>query len=494
MKIIVVGGGTAGCISALLFKAYFPSFDITIIRSSEIGILGPGEGLTPATNNFLRRIKVSKEEFIENTGATIKHGIMFKNWNSDGSSWFHGFNHVYNNFKDKDLFLKYFKVAVNKGENLNNLDFSYRMASNKKINLQNPKEYAFHVDARKLVIFLENVAKNKGIKIIDDKVIKINSNDLNNIDSVLTENNNLFDCDFVIDCSGFEKLIIGKHYSSEWQSLSFLMPATMGLTCFLPADDKFYPYTEATALKYGWSWKIPLQHRYGCGYVYDGNSISPEEAELELRELYGDSLQVNKNFVYSPGFFKTPWVNNCFANGLSSSFFEPIEATTIESMINNMDLFLLFFFPKYLQQQDKDKNSKVVQDSFNSQFVNNQFGIVLYLHMHYKNNRKDTNFWKSFNSKYQDPNKEFLDNNLPEFLKLFNLNIFDKNTIKSNFWRESSWLSLYAGNKLHENFIDLDTNDVIEYNEYIEKVNGISLENKEDHIHFLNKIKTIKEK
>ena len=114
--------------------------------------------------------------------------------------------------------------------------------------------------------------------------------------------------------------------------------------------------------------------------------------------------------------------------------------------------------------------------------------------MHYKNNRKDTNFWKSFDSKYQDPNKDFLDKNLPEFIKLFNSNIFDKNTIRSNFWRESSWLSLYAGNKLHKNFVQLDTEDILEYNDYINKVKEYSLEDKEDHITFLNKIKTTKEK
>ncbi len=161
MKIVVIGGGTAGCISALLFKKHFPSMDVTMIRSSEIGILGPGEGLTPLINEFLKDIKIPIEEFIQNTGATIKHGVMFNNWNRDSSSWFHGFNNFYDNAEDQDEFLKQYKFAINTKQNLNSLDYLYYVTKNKKIDLSKKNQYAFHVDAKKFIIFLEKVAKKK---------------------------------------------------------------------------------------------------------------------------------------------------------------------------------------------------------------------------------------------------------------------------------------------------------------------------------------------
>jgi tryptophan halogenase len=489
MKVVVIGGGTAGCISALLFKNKFPSFDITMIRSSEIGILGPGEGLTPSINLFLKNLKIPVEEFIENTGGTIKHGVMFNGWNNDGSSWFHGFHNFYNDLEDQNEFLKYFNVAVNTKNNLNDLDYLYHVVKNKKIDLNNKDHYAFHVDARKLVIFLEKIAIKNGIKIIDDKVIKINSNDLENISSLVTEKNGTFDCEFVVDCSGFERIIIGKHYSAEWESMSSLLPATKGLTCFLPQDNNFHPYTEATALKYGWSWKIPLQHRYGCGYVYDGNYLSKDDAELELRQLYGDSLEVGKEFTYSPGFFKTPWIKNCFANGLSTAFAEPIEATTISSMITFMDYFLLYFFPKYLSQNDSNKYSTEVQNNFNNDFVTMQIGIISYLHMHYQTNRNDTEFWKNFNNRHPIPNPKWPDVDLPEFLKLQNFKTLTKDMVRPQNWRAYSWMALYAGNMLHDNFTQLDNNELAEYNEYVSKVKDYSLRYEDDHLLFLKQIK-----
>lgn len=486
MKVIVVGGGTSGCISALAFKQKFPSIDVTMIRSKEIGILGPGEGLSPSMNSFLKDLDISIEDFINNTGATIKHGVMFNNWDSKGSSWFHSFNDFYGNSNNKDLFLKNYNVAINLKNNLNDLDYLYHVVKNKKINLENKAQYGFHTDARRLVIFLEKIAVQRGITIIDDKVVDFVCDEFNNITSIITKNNNVFNCDFVVDCSGFEKLIIGKYYKSEWESMSHLLPATNALACFLPADENFYPYTDATALKYGWSWKIPLQHRYGCGYVYDGKYINKEEAELELRELYGDKLEVVNNFEYSPGFFKTPWVKNCFGNGLSTSFFEPIEATTISAIISHMYYFLIHFFPKYIKQMLLNKNLNYVQDMFNNSFIETQKGLAAFLHMHYRTDRIDTDFWKNFSKEYPVP--EWDNINLKQFLNNINSNNLNEQMFKISNWQEYSWMSIYAGNLMHNNFVELDRNDIEQYNKSINMVKDESLRCTTDHLNFLKTI------
>lgn len=496
MNVVVIGGGTAGCISALLFKKKFPSINITMIRSKEIGVLGPGEGLTPSINSFLNDLEISIEDFIVNTGATVKHGVMFNNWDKDGSSWFHGFYDFYNDEKKildgKEKIISNYKTAINNGNNLNDINYLYHIVVNKKINLENKLEYGFHIDARKLVIYLEKIAENMGIVILDDIVDKLVENNNNDISQIKTVNGLLIDCDFIVDCSGFKKIIIQQHYKSEWVSMSHLLPATNALACFLPSDDKFYPYTDATAMKYGWSWKIPLQHRYGCGYVYDGKYINKDQAEQELIELYGNDLQVVGNFEYYPGFCKETWIRNCFANGLSSAFFEPIEATTISSAISQMYLFLIHFFPKYLKQKINNPKDNTIQNTFNNKFIESQKGLASLLHFHYRTNRDDTVFWKSFKTKYLLP--EWKNINLKEFVKNMDSGILNEEMFKISNWQEYSWMSIYAGNLMHNNKHQLDINAITEYNKSVEKAKDVSNAVGIDHLTFLNKIKITKEK
>ena len=44
MKIVIVGGGTAGWMTAAMIVKHTTDYDITVIDSSKIGIIGAGEG------------------------------------------------------------------------------------------------------------------------------------------------------------------------------------------------------------------------------------------------------------------------------------------------------------------------------------------------------------------------------------------------------------------------------------------------------------------
>ena len=91
MKIVIVGGGTAGWLSALYLNRLLPNSEITLIESEDIGILGAGEGSVPIFPQFLSSLGINESDFIKNTNATFKVGIHFENWKSDGSSYFHPF-------------------------------------------------------------------------------------------------------------------------------------------------------------------------------------------------------------------------------------------------------------------------------------------------------------------------------------------------------------------------------------------------------------------
>ena len=53
MNISVLGGGSAGWMTALLVQSYYPLASVSLIDSDEIGILGAGEGNTTTFIDFL---------------------------------------------------------------------------------------------------------------------------------------------------------------------------------------------------------------------------------------------------------------------------------------------------------------------------------------------------------------------------------------------------------------------------------------------------------
>jgi tryptophan halogenase len=74
-NIVVVGGGTAGWMTALYIQRVLPTSNITVVESEEIGILGAGEGSTPQLINYLDFVGIPASRLIKEAAATIKNGI-----------------------------------------------------------------------------------------------------------------------------------------------------------------------------------------------------------------------------------------------------------------------------------------------------------------------------------------------------------------------------------------------------------------------------------
>lgn len=485
MKIVVVGGGTAGCLSALLFKQYFPSMEVTMVRSNAIGILGPGEGLTPGINRVLKELKIPVEEFISATGATVKNGIKFINWNKENKSWLHLFHGVtedrQNVFNNVDEIYKLYETAVRTNNNLDDINYFGHITNNDQVNFEDRINYAYHIDSRKFVAFLENTATKRGIKIIDDIMEDVVSDHRGYIRKIILKDNMPVECDFVIDCTGFKRLIIGKHFNSKWISMKEYLPATSAIACTLPQDNNYGPYTEARAMNYGWSWKIPLQHRYGCGYVYDKKYINDVEAEKELKELFGNKLEVVGRFNFDPGFYEKAWINNCLATGLSYSFFEPLEATAIATVINVVLNFLNGPFVKYIGDNNTEK-----REEFNVHFSLLSKSIAAFLHWHYITNKTNTEFWKDFRKNTKSP--DWPEHDFDKFLQDVQNNLLDKNNYKMPGWFESSWMASYAAKGFYKNDYEVDNLDLIEYNKNVVKTKNIADKNGKNHKEFLQQI------
>lgn len=418
MNIVIVGGGTSGWLTALYAKKIYHEHNIILIESEEYGILGAGEGSTIQFVNFLNFLEIPYTNLIKNCQATIKNGIKFTNWSN--KDYFHPFLssssasndynfHLKDFYSENDTTFSHF-CAFLKNHNLKDYSLVEKTSdlmlvpfikNNKDEIINQFAAVSLHFDAKLLADYLKNIGEKRGIIKKEGIVNAIFNNKEGYINKLKTEKEEI-ECDFVFDCSGFKKLIIGNHYKSNWKSHSEYLPAKKAIPFFLKMDKKIPPYTEAIAMNYGWMWKIPLQQRYGCGYVFDSDYISDQEAEKEIEEYLGfkpEYPRKNKGaFSFSAGCFEEIWIKNCLSVGLSSGFIEPLEATSIMQTIFVLQRFMS-------DKQNLNTKNNFIKKRFNDIYLKETKEIVDFLYLHYVTNKKNSIFWQDFIKKNKMPEK-----------------------------------------------------------------------------------------
>jgi tryptophan 7-halogenase len=404
-NIVILGGGTAGWLTALLARYYYPDFPVTLIESEEIGILGAGEGTTPHIYDVLRKLNISFSDLVINCKATVKHGINFVNWNGDEKRYFHSFgvDEQLDEFKTRLPFKQFYE-----GHKINDLSYSMKLTSNNlvgfsyRINnrsgLEDPinsfyqqTTSAIHFDARLLAKYLREVAESRNILRVEGKLKQTLINEHGEINKLILEDGTAVGVDFIFDCSGFARLLIGKFFNTDWFSYSKHLPMKKAVPFFIEHDGDTSPQTDAIAMKYGWIWRIPVEGRYGCGYVFDSDYIDEDQALKEAEDYFGRKLVSPKTFKFDPGTFKETLVKNCMAVGLAQSFVEPLEATSIWISILNLGEFFesngLFVY------------NTVFNKTFNKNCLERNQEVLEFLYLHYLTERKDSPFWIEFRKK-----------------------------------------------------------------------------------------------
>jgi tryptophan halogenase len=348
-KVVIVGGGTAGWLTALYAQRFWGMNDITLIESSKIGILGAGEGSTPNFPGIIADLGIDENDFIIRTDTVLKKGIDFVNWSPDKSSEFlHDFGKLNNN-----------------------------------------KVYGYHFNAKLVAEYFKNIALERSINWIDSVITGFNKDSDDNIKDIELETGDIIPTDFVFDCSGFARLVIGNEYKSEWISYADQLTTNSAIAFFEPMNDTFelreQANTKCIAMNAGWMWRIPTRGRYGNGYAFSDKYISVDEAKAEIETYLGRPIEIVKTFKYEAGHFKESWVKNCIAIGLSSGFLEPLEATAVMTLIMSLQFI-----------------NKLGDDRFNDPLYVNQYNEymedinkqnMLFVRYHYHCYRSDTPFW-----------------------------------------------------------------------------------------------------
>ena len=405
MKIVIVGAGTAGWITAMYLanknirKDGQIPYQITVIESKNIPIIGAGEGSTASLYSMLKRnlknLKgLNQTEFFKKTNATIKLGLNCKDWNGDGTE---------------------FKVPLQPSSTstLTAIDFDYILATAYESSyLSSPMGipwdvntvpfhsasfndssggYGYHFDAHKVGEYFKEVALQNGVECIQADVVETDVDESGNLVALTLDNGNTILSDMWFDCTGFNKTLINS-VGGKWKSYSDYLPCNKAMPYLYEYEENetIKPETLAWAMPNGWMWQIPTQERYGCGYVYSDKFITDEQALEEVQRITGRKIEPIRVISFDPGRQERVWINNVMAVGLSSNFLEPMEATSIHSTLIQLDLFAYHYF-----NSDLDK----IDFKTSPQAYNNTIGKMWddfrdLLQIHYVTQREDSEFWK----------------------------------------------------------------------------------------------------
>lgn len=350
-SVLVVGGGTAGWITAAylartLGARAVDGIRITLVESPEIAAVGVGEGTFPTIRKTLRRIGLAEAAVIRECQASFKQGAKFVHWRGPPGSgvadhYLHSFQ-VAQEPNGLDLLPYWLLGVAGSDSNWDEVNTPQKLVADasrapKLIthpDYEAPLNYAYHFDAAALAVCLRKQAVDSGVQHIADTVEAVNLAVDGSIRSVKTRANGELTADLFIDCTGFRAQLIGAALGVPYRSCRSVLFCDTALTLQVPyerPDARVASYTIATAHEAGWIWEIGLAHRRGVGNVYSSAHTSDERAEEALRAYLGASANglTPRKIRFDAGYREINWHKNCVAIGLSSGFFEPLEATGI---------------------------------------------------------------------------------------------------------------------------------------------------------------------
>ena len=412
-KIIIVGGGSAGWMSAATLIKRFPNKDITVIESPNTPTIGVGESTLGEINYWLKLLGIKDEDFMVHTDATYKLSIRFEDFYKKGDGGFHyPFGPVIENQKlgSKEWWFekkyKYPNTPVTDYANwlyqnmaLINNNVLFKNENNELDNFNFQNHTAYHFDAIKFGLWLRNYyCKPRGVKHILEDVNTVETNE----DGIVSLNNK-YKADLFIDCTGFKSLLIGKTLEEPFNSYSHLLPNNKAWATRLPYRDKekeLVGYTNCTAIENGWVWNTPTWERIGTGYVYSDKFVSDEEALKEFKkhlDKKGSDYSNSKfrHIKMRVGLHNRLFVKNVCAIGLSAGFIEPLEGNglfSVHEFLINLIKIMIRSNGDTISQWDKDNFNVECKRSFDefTEFVSEHYAL---------SHREDTKYWKEVTKK-----------------------------------------------------------------------------------------------
>lgn len=404
-RVVIVGGGTAGWLSACLLAAKRPDLAITLVEAPDIPTIGVGEGTWPTMRETLATIGIAEAEFLRECDASFKQGSRFDGWvdGTAGDSYFHPFTAPPSSDM-RDLLAAWqsgadgmpFAAAMTAQHAICARDLAPRQRA--MPDYAGALNYAYHLDAGKFAALLARHATTRlGVTRISAEVTGVTAGADGDIAALELRGGAALAGDLFIDCSGQAAILIGGHCGAGWidrTDVSFNDRA-LAVQVPVPDDSPVASQTIGTAHAAGWLWDIGLPTRRGIGCVYSSRFMSDEAAEQVLADYLrahvsgADLARLSpRKLAFAVGYRTRFWDRNCLAVGLSAGFIEPLEASAIV-MIELSLKTLVENFPASRAAMD------IHARRFNELFRYRWDRVVEFLKLHYVLSRREEPYWQA---------------------------------------------------------------------------------------------------
>ncbi len=394
-SIVILGGGTAGWMTAAALARFAPHLAVTLVESEAIGTVGVGEATIPQIHLFNSALGLDEAEFLRETKGSFKLGIEFAGWTREGESYMHAFGAI-----GRPAGLLPFQHYWLRGQRLGLAKPLIRYSANelaaRTMRVQHGARaqgtpelpYAYHFDAALYAAFLRRYAEARGVKRVEGTVANVErQGESGAIAALRLDGERRIAGDFFIDCSGFRGVLIEGELAAGYDDWTRWLPCDRAMAVPCAGGGDFTPYTRSTARAAGWQWRIPLQHRIGNGYVYSSAHISDDEAAVTLlANLDGPPQADPRPLRFTTGVRRRHWVGNCLAVGLSAGFLEPLESTSIHLAQSAISRFLAVL--------PTGAPKPAIVDWFNAQAEFEWSRVRDFIILHYwANDRRGEPFW-----------------------------------------------------------------------------------------------------
>lgn len=463
-KIVIVGGGSAGWMTAATLIKAFPDRDISVIESPNVPSIGVGESTLGQINKWMRYLEINDDDFVPFVNGTYKMSIKFTDfYDKDSGSFHYPFGRPYREGTESPIedwhIVRHFHPELRQSDMVDMLFPAAQLFNSNKFsenlygefdNFDASDAVAYHFDAVSFGAWLrDRYCLPRGVKHIPKHINRIDT-DENGIKELVFADNDRVTADLFIDCTGFRSLLLGGALEEPFIPYDHILFNNAAWAVQIPYIDKeteLQPYTNCTAIENGWCWNIPLWTRIGTGYNYSTKFVSDEDALEEFKNyLCSDKMTIprSREYVESLSFrnLKTrvgiqerSWVKNVVAIGLSSGFIEPLESNGLFSVHEFLFVLVDILQKGNISQFDKSMYNTEVRDMFD--------GFAKFVAMHYAmSSRSDTPYWKAIEQ------HDFTEGR-------------DKNPYTQNMHRTAAFYS--AGRLFFDVFNNRDDNSGINY-------------------------------